>query len=205
MQFFPKTIFKNFKIYLWKIDESERNLEKGIIIDESLRKRLDSLKSKEHRKGILSIRQLMKIAGIIESDLYYDSNGAPNLKSGKYISISHSKYFSGIVLSDFQIGIDIESCREKINKIAPRFLHEKEHFALGKIEDLTYVWTAKEAIYKAFRTSGINFSKQRCVDKPCNSAKAAQGQVLFNDQFRFFELSYIKLDSHFVTIAYETT
>jgi len=205
MPFISKTNFKNFDLYLWKIEESEIRLENGITITTSLRERLKSMRSEEHRKGILSVRQLMKVADVLESDLYYDSDGSPNLKSNKHISISHSKYLSGIVLSDFQIGIDIESCREKINKIAPRFLHEKEHFALGKIEDLTYVWTAKEAIYKAFRTSGINFSKQICVDKPCNSAKAGQGKVLFNDQFRFFELSYIKLDSHFVTIAYETT
>ena len=203
MPFISKTNFKNFSLYLWKIEESERKLENGITITTSLRERLKSMRSEEHRKGILSVRQLMKVADVLESEMYYDSFGAPSLKSNKHISISHSKYFSGIALSDFQIGIDIEYCREKIIKITPRFLHEKEHFAIGKIEDSTYVWTAKEAIYKAFRTSGINFSKQICVDKPFNSGKVGEGTVFYDDQYRLFELSSIKFDSHFVTIAYE--
>ena len=203
MQFFPKTIFKNFKIYLWKIDESERNLEKGIIIDESLRKRLDSIKSKEHRKGILSVRQLMKVADITGSDLYYDSNGVPNLKSGKYISISHSKYFSGIGLSDFQIGIDIESFRNKILKIGPKFTNEDENYALGKIEDLTFIWTAKEAVYKAFRTPGISFSDQIHVGQLKKYKKKQLARVVHNNQFKFYDLTSFKLNSNIITIALE--
>ena len=141
MQFLLKNSFKTFKLYLWKIDESEKELEKGVLINESLRKKLDNCKSKEHRKGILSVRQLMKIANIKEREFYYDSNGVPNLRYGKHISISHSKYLSGIILSDFQIGIDIESYREKILKIGPKFIHIKETSALGKLEELTFIWT----------------------------------------------------------------
>ena len=74
MQFLLKNSFKTFKLYLWKIDESEKELEKGVLINESLRKKLDNCKSKEHRKGILSVRQLMKIANIKEREFYYDSN-----------------------------------------------------------------------------------------------------------------------------------
>ncbi|MDG2372209.1 MAG: 4'-phosphopantetheinyl transferase superfamily protein [Flavobacteriaceae bacterium] len=203
MPFISKTNFNNFNLYLWKIEESEVTLENGIAISSALRERLKSARSEEHRKGILSVHQLMKVADVLESDLYYDSDGCPNLKFNKYISISHSKYFSAIVLSEFQIGVDIEFCREKIIRIAPRFLHNKEHFALGKIEELTYVWTAKEAIYKAFRTSGINFSKQIYIDKPFDEGKVREGKVVYNDQHKLFELSSIKFDSHFVTIAYE--
>ena len=203
MQFLLKNSFKTFKLYLWKIDESEKELEKGVLINESLRKRLDSLKSKEHRKGVLSVRQLMKVAGIMESDLYYNSKGAPNLISGKYISISHSKYFSGIGLSDFQIGIDIESFREKIIKIGPKFLNIKENSAFGKIEELTFIWTAKEATYKAFRTPGISFSEQINIDKPYNSEKVSRASVFHNNQYKFYDIVSIKLDSHIVNVAHE--
>jgi len=201
MQFLLKNSFKTFKLYLWKIDESEKELEKGIIIDESLRKRLDSMKSKEHRKGILSVRQLMKVADITGSDLYYDSNGAPHLRYGKHISISHSKYLSGIILSDFQIGIDIESYREKILKIGPKFIHAKETSALGKLEELTFIWTAKEAIYKAFCKSGISFSEQININKPYNHEKASSASVFYNNKYNLYDLTSVKLDSHIVTIA----
>ena len=127
MQFPLKNSYEKFKIYLWKIEESEKELENGIIINEFLRKKLNSIKSIDHRKGVLSVHQLMKIAKITENTLYYDSNGAPGLKSGKNISISHSKYYSGLVISDFQIGIDIEFYRNKILKIGPKFININEN------------------------------------------------------------------------------
>ena len=203
MHISSKNIFKNFKLYLWKIDESEKDLEQGLSINESLRKKLDCLRSEEHRKGVLSVRQLMKVANIKESDLYYDSSGAPNLRSGKFISFTHSKYFSGIVLSDYQIGVDIESYREKIIIIAAKFLHSKENSAIGKIEELTFIWTAKEAVYKAPRNPGISFSKQINIDKPYKSQKDNSASVFHNDKYKLFDLTSINLDSHIVTIAHE--
>ena len=203
MQFLLKNSFKTFKLYLWKIDESEKELEKGVLINESLRKKLDNCKSKEHRKGILSVRQLMKIANIKEREFYYDSNGVPNLRYGKHISISHSKYLSGIILSDFQIGIDIESYREKILKIGPKFIHAKETSALGKLEELTFIWTAKEAIYKAFCKPGISFSEQININKPYNPKKASSATVFYNNKYNLYNLISFRLDSHIVTIAQE--
>lgn len=203
MHISSKNIFKNFKLYLWKIDESEKDLEQGLSINESLRKKLDCLRSEEHRKGVLSVRQLMKVANIKESDLYYDSAGAPNLKSGKFISITHSKYFSGIVLSDYQIGVDIESFREKIIRVGPKFLNYKENSAIGKIEELTFIWTAKEAVYKAFRNPGISFSKQINIEKPYNAKKKGRASISHKNQCKFYDLVSIKLDSNIVTIAYK--
>ena len=51
MQFLSKINSKKFKLYLWKIEESESELKKEIIINDSLRKRLNSLKSLDHRRG----------------------------------------------------------------------------------------------------------------------------------------------------------
>ena len=203
MQFSPKISFKKFNLYLWKIDESEKQLEKGIIINDLLRKRLDSLKSSDQRKGILSVCQLMKIAKITNKDLYYDFNGAPILKSGKNISISHSKYYSGIVISESQIGIDIEFYRNKILKIGPKFINANENYALGKIEDLTFVWTVKEAVYKAFRVPGISFSKQIKISHPYNSENTPVASVFYKNQYKLYDLSSFKLNSNIITIAYE--
>ena len=104
--------FNNFKLYLWNINETEKDLGNGVLTD-SLRMRLSKIKSKEFRRGILSVRHLMKVANIQEDDLYYSLDGAPNLKSGENISISHSKNFSGLVISKNKIGIDIESFRKR--------------------------------------------------------------------------------------------
>ena len=145
----------------------------------------------------------MKIAKITENTLYYDSNGAPSLKSGKNISISHSKYYSGLVISDFQIGIDIEFYRNKILKIGPKFINIDENYALGKIEDLTFIWTVKEAVYKAFRVPGISFSKQIKISHPYNSENTPFASVFHNNQYKLYDLSSFKLNSNIITIAHE--
>ena len=97
MPFISKTNFNNFNLYLWKIEESEVTLENGIAISSALRERLKSARSEEHRKGILSVHQLMKVADVLESDLYYDSDGCPNLKFNKYISFDYSRILEILV------------------------------------------------------------------------------------------------------------
>lgn len=205
MPFLSKTNFKHFKLFLWKIDETESDLENDIFITSSLQEKLDKMKSAQHRKGILSVRHLMKLANILESDLYYDSFGAPNLKSKRFISISHSKYFSGIALSFIPIGLDIEACRKKIIRIAPKFIHNQELDAMGDIEKLTYIWTSKEALYKAFRTPGINYSNQLNIIHPFEFKKKGQGIIYYQNKFFIYELSSTKIDNHYVTIAYKKT
>ena len=59
---------------------------------------------------------------------------------------------SGIVISDQKIGIDIEKNQPKILKISSKFLNAKEKIFITKksISQITYIWTAKEAIYNSF-------------------------------------------------------
>ena len=194
--------FNNFKLYLWNINETEKDLKNGVITN-SLRMRLSKIKSEEFRKGILSVRHLMKAANIQEDDLYYSVDGAPNLKSGENISISHSKNFSGIVIGKSKIGIDIESFRKKILNISLKFLNEKEKFAIGEIDKLTLIWTAKESIYKAFRTPGISFSKQIYIYGINDQKKKAYGKLEYKNQLKLYEISYIKLGLNYITIAQE--
>ncbi len=55
-------------------------------------------------------------------DLFYDEFGKPHLKDDKYISITHSFNFSGIIVSENKVGIDIEKQRPIITKIASKFV-----------------------------------------------------------------------------------
>ncbi len=86
------------------------------------RTRLEGMKSELHQRGFLSVRKLMQEAGYNDLDLYYDEFGKPHLKDDKYISITHSHHFSAIIISDESVGIDIELQREKIIRIADKFV-----------------------------------------------------------------------------------
>jgi len=93
--------------------------------------------------------------------LYYDENGKPHLKDGKYISITHSFTFSGIIISDIPIGIDIEKQRQKIGRIANKFVDYEFDYLSKKDEEyirkLTIIWCIKESLYKLYATPGLSF------------------------------------------------
>lgn len=153
------------QIFVWKITESFEELVQETQLNEKSWQRLNQMKSTLHQCGFLSIRKLLKTAGYSDFDLYYDASGKPNLKDKKHISITHSFQFSAIIISDQKAGIDIEMQREKIIRIADKFVNDQELQRLKKENTLEYIrkltikWGAKEAIFKIKNEAGISFKK----------------------------------------------
>lgn len=161
-----KTIIidKNTTVLIWKIEESYEALCNNITLTVNCELRLADMKSEIHRRGFLSIRQLLKKAGYKASALYYDAFGKPHLNDGKHISITHSFVFSAIIISSaVEVGIDIEMQRGKIRKIADKFIGYEWNFINEHrlTEKLTVTWCVKESLYKSFGTAGLSF-KQHC-------------------------------------------
>ena len=125
------------------------------------------MKSELHQRGFLSVRMLLKAFGYSDFDLFYDDNGKPHLKDGNYISITHSYTFSAVVVSSKPVGIDIEKQREKITKIASKFIDFEACFLRENSEDyiqkLTLVWCIKESLYKLYAKPGMSFKKHFMV------------------------------------------
>ena len=165
-----KTITVNpiTEVLVWKITESFDDLSLGINLTENCQSRVSGMKSDLHRRGFMSVRHLLKAKGYTDFDLYYDDNGKPHLKDGKHISITHSYTFSAIIISDIEVGIDIEKQRDKILKIAHKFTPIEEYRTLANddalIRKLTMVWGAKESLYKSFSTPGVRFLEHIYVE-----------------------------------------
>lgn len=151
------------QILVWKITESYEQLFKEVELNERSLMRLSTMKSQLHQRGFLSVRKLLQQAGYSDFDLYYDLSGKPYLIDQKHVSISHSHNFSTIIISDQTVGIDIEMQREKIIRIADKFVNNHETLCLGAldtddyIKKLTVKWGAKEAIFKIRNEPGISF------------------------------------------------
>ncbi|MGJ8683838.1 MAG: 4'-phosphopantetheinyl transferase family protein [Nonlabens sp.] len=151
-------------MYVWKISESEAWLRTGLDLSENSRNRLFTMSSELHRRGFLSIRHLLREAGYTDQNLYYSEEGKPHLDDDKYISITHSYEFTAIIISEVPVGIDIEKLREKIQRIAPKFIGYEEEFVKEvqePIESLTVIWGAKESMYKLYGKKGLGF-KAHC-------------------------------------------
>lgn len=153
------------KVYIWKVEETFEELRQGIFLRVESDKRVQNMKSEIHRCGFLSIRHLLQYAGYTDADLYYSSSGKPHLKDKNHISITHSFQFSAIVISDKEVGIDIEKCREKVIKIASKFTVNKQVIVnkQEKIKHLTVIWGAKESLYKIYPYEGLLFKKHISV------------------------------------------
>ena len=155
------TVNPTTKVLIWKIEESFESLCEDIVLTERSKKRVDGMRSKLHQRGFISIRHLLASEGYRDQDLFYDENGKPHLHDGKHISITHSFIFSAIIISDIEVGIDVEKKREKILKIAHKFTVLKEYQKLLHreviIRKLTIVWCAKESLYKSFNRVGLTF------------------------------------------------
>jgi len=159
-------LFKTIKpnnyttVYVWKIEESFNELSKDNPLTERSQNRLNSMKSELHQRGFLSVRRLLKAAGYTDFDLYYNGNGKPHLTDGRHISITHSFTFSAVIISDLEVGIDIEKNREKIKIIQNKFVNFERGFIHKDddyIEQLTVIWGAKESLYKIYPYGGLTF------------------------------------------------
>ncbi|WP_299366069.1 4'-phosphopantetheinyl transferase superfamily protein [Winogradskyella sp.] len=157
----------NTAVKIWKIEESYDDLIKVLDLKPQSLERVLGMKSELHQRGFLSIRHLLREFGYTDQDLFYDEYGKPHLKDGNYISITHSFTFSGVIISDKEVGIDIEKQRDKIGVIAKKFVDYEFNYLNESSDDyvrkLTVIWGIKESLYKLFATPGMLFKEHFLV------------------------------------------
>ncbi len=189
---------KTTTVYIWKIDESRDNLLSNIQLKPESQERVNGMKSIQHQRGFLSVRMLLAAAGYSDFDLFYDNEGKPHLKDGKHISITHSFSYSGIIISDENVGIDIEMQREKIEIIAHKFLkYEFEYTTkVHYVRMLTVIWGAKEAIYKMFPPRGLSFKDHIKVIPFKIDDQVGKAWVHFEEVVTKYELSWLEFDGY---------
>ena len=137
--------------------------------------RIDNCKATKRRIELLSVRALLKAAGINQTIHYNDRK--PYLDCG-YISISHSADIAAIIYNpDFPVGIDIEKISPRIQRIATRAFSEEEIAATnGDLEKLTILWNCKECVFKLANDEGIDFRKMIKVNLPTHLSLTEQNQ-----------------------------
>ncbi|MDG1660701.1 MAG: 4'-phosphopantetheinyl transferase superfamily protein [Winogradskyella sp.] len=154
-------------VKIWKIEESYDDLIAPLDLKSNSLERVTGMKSELHQRGFLSVRHLLREFGYTDQDLFYDANGKPHLKNGKQISITHSFTFSGVIISNNKVGIDIEKQRDKIAVIAKKFVDYEFNYLKFDAEDyvrkLTVIWGIKESLYKLFATPGMLFREHFLV------------------------------------------
>lgn len=199
-----KTIKPNAEttVYVWKIDETFDELTQNIDLNDRSKKRLNGMKSELHQRGFLSVRYLLKEAGYTDFDLYYNNYGKPLLKDGKHISISHSYQFSAIIISNNDVGIDIEKIRDKIIRIGDRFVNTKVDSLSNEdmVKQLTIIWGAKEAMYKTYPYGGLSFHDHIAMDPFLFENNKSTGRVNFKNWKKEYNIYFMFFDEGFTMV-----
>ena len=187
------------KVYIWKIEESEEELSKGIALTDHCQKRMDGMKSQLHRQGFLSVRHLLAMAGYMDQDLFYDAAGKPHLRDGQHISITHSHTFTGIIVSNVaEVGIDIEMQRDKILRIANKFTPIEEYKTIANadalVRKLTIVWGAKESLYKIYAHPGLSFLYHVDVKDFSFDDTETTAEILFHGDITNYVIHFLEFE-----------
>ena len=174
-------------IGVWEISESVNELK---AFSEEVK--FDQIKSEKRRLEMLAVNALLKeMCGNAKLD--YNKYGAPFLDINKKISISHTKQFVAIIVSELKSGIDIEINSERVLKIKNKFLSVNDNTNKTQ-EDLTIAWSTKECIFKWYQKGNLNFKDDILIRKINHSSKTIE--VFFDKNL--FILNFLKINNHFL-------
>jgi 4'-phosphopantetheinyl transferase EntD len=193
--------FPNTRILIWQITETIDILLSKIQLDNSSQQILDLKKKEIHKKQFLAIRNILELMSSEKYLVSYSEIGKPYLNSKKNISVTHSGSYAALIVSDKQVGIDLEEFGEKIKKIEKKFLDVELDYPIDlSISNLSVYWNIKESIFKSLENKPMDFRKNIIVlplEKENNKVKS---WYINNDEIYSF-CSYYKVSKNY-TLAY---
>ncbi|MBF4484750.1 4'-phosphopantetheinyl transferase superfamily protein [Flavobacterium sp. CSZ] len=188
------------KILIWHITESFEELLSKVVLKDKTQQRLNGMKSQMHQRAFLSVRMLIQEMGFTDHEMHYDEFGKPYFNCHNHISITHSHDFAAIIISDETVGIDMELQREKILRIADKFVDSETSYLNTQntpdyIKELTVIWGAKEAIFKIRNEMGISFKDHIRVNAFSLNENLTEASLYFNDLVVNFDVHYKEIKS----------
>jgi len=158
---------KNFQLAVWKMDEDLDELLHESSLSAADLARANSFTHAARKKEWICIRLLLKKLNWNFSIGYHES-GKPFLENSMaHISISHTKDFAGLIISDYSVvGIDLERINPRIEKIAHKFVSSEEEKMLAgenHLEKLFVIWGVKEVLFKMHSIGELLFKEHLAV------------------------------------------
>ena len=190
-------------LLLWKLSENETQLSNLVNISLSSKSKLDLMKSSSQRRQFLGVQNLLNLHKIKNDMLFYDDNGKPHLLNNKFISISHSFDYCGVIVSNVKVGLDIEKFRSKILNISKKFVSESDLslINLNSIENVTKVWSIKEAVFKAFGHNEIDFKKNIIIKSVIKEFNKAYVLIFKNEISENYSIEIYNFSEYICCVA----
>lgn len=160
----------NDVILAWcKPIEDESYLLENVYLDENEKVRLQGMTANRRRCEWLTTRWLFQNVLPGNYQITYHENGKPEINNGEMsISISHCKEIVALLISKSAqaVGLDCETIASRILKIKHKFVNAEEfsQFHSNELENLTLIWSAKEALFKIYAKGAIDFNEHLHVN-----------------------------------------
>ncbi len=205
MPLFKKIIDKNFVLVVWHLTEPEPFFSRDKAHFSASPKKLDEIHVAQRRREWLCSRFLgwsiaKDMEGVCEG-VWSDSHNKPHIKnSNLQISISHAKpYVAVLVHKSKPCGVDIEEKKEKLIRLAPKFLTQDELDQTNQnIDALALAWGAKEAVYKFYGRKRLIF-KENIFLKRLDSIKSEgsiSSELKLENNVTSITLNYEQFKNH---------
>ncbi len=195
--FYQQNINETAHLAIWSIQEPASFFETDVHL-------AVFITNEERRTQHLAVRLLFKLM-MPEADLsqlVMADNGKPYLMGLPFhFSFSHCKGYAACAVDDKPVGIDIEIIHPRIAKVAHKFLNDQEKAMIAGLEEknqlnqLAFLWAAKEAMYKKYEQLGIDFAKDFNI---LELTKGDKGTVSAQILHKGNKIN-IRLDYHFGT------
>jgi len=179
---YKKQIDADTEFALWRIEEKAEDLYKQLQLNDREKAYVEKLSHGKRHLHWLGTRVLLRKMLNTEEyiDCEVDEHGKPYLVHLPYhISLSHSFDYAAVMLSrTHPVGIDIEQIKEKVERIAHKFMRPSEMEFIDhqdRVQQLYVCWCAKEAVYKCYGQKEVSFADNISLE-PFNFAQ--QGHLM---------------------------
>ena len=190
---------------IWKIEEEPEELYKQLQLDDDEKAYYEQLKAGKRNLHWLGTRVLLR--KMLKTDEYIDckvdTHGKPYLVNLPYhISLSHSFDYAAVMIGKDPVGIDIEQVKDKVERIAHKFMRKEELEFIGiqyKIPELYVCWCAKEAVYKCYGQKEVLFLENILLE-PFNfeGHGFVKAQLVKDDVNLRYEVNYMQYHDYMV-------
>ena len=200
MPLYLQSNIKGFcKLVIWNIKEDESYFIQNVTLCERDLEYLSLLKNKKRRLEFWTIRNILQNILNIEENVKYHADGKPFFETALHISISHTADYVAVGIAAQDLGIDIQEIRQNIISISSRVFSVDElslPFHASDIEKATYLWTAKESLFKMFGVKNVDFKKDlRITSLPKGKYRIGEGEIKNQPNFGKYKLYFKEFDT----------
>ncbi|MBP3774161.1 MAG: 4'-phosphopantetheinyl transferase superfamily protein [Bacteroidaceae bacterium] len=210
MPYYQSFIKSSIAVHLWKLEEDVPTLAALLGDGEFCAQLREQCKSQSRQRERMAERLLLQTAMGKGIRLEHYPNGAPYVADEPVrISLSHTRGWVAAAISpDDGVGVDVEICSDRINKVSSHFLTSEEHRELAHVNEAdlickkTVLWCAKETMFKMLGSGVVNEMK-KCQVAPFSLSQEGMLHASYHCMGHAypFSIHYIRMDDAVLTFG----